>query len=76
MQVVRPKEEGHGEEGGVTREREKETKCALDSPLVARKMRGGIKRTSVCIVFRMAGNSVPEADFDHVNVHNRGTEGE
>ena len=44
--------------------------------LVARKMRGGIERAFGWIEFRGAGNSVPEAGFDPVNVHNRGPEGE
>ena len=44
--------------------------------LVARKMREGIERASGCIRFRGTRNSGPEADFDHVNVHNRGPEGE
>jgi len=40
------------------------------------KRGGGIKRTSGCIAFRMAGNSGSEAALDHANVHNRGPEGE
>ena len=52
--------------------------CNLPLPLSKRnrEMRGGIERAYGCIRFRGAGNSGPEAGFDHVNVHNRGPEGE
>ena len=71
-QVMRPKEGGGG---GRRNEKEREEvlyTVGSRNRLVAREMRGGIERAYGCIGFRGAGNSGPEAGFDHVNVHNRG----
>jgi len=65
--------------GGGRKESEREevlSTVGSRNRLVARKMRRGIERASGCIGFSGAGNSGPEAGFDHVNVHNRGPEGE
>ena len=74
-QVIRLNEGG----GGEKKEREREevlSTVGSRNRLVAQKRRGGIERASGCIGFRGAGNSGPEAGFDHVNVHNRGPERE
>ena len=72
---MRPKEGGREEEGKREREKVLST-VGSQNRLVAREMRGGTERAYGCFRFRGAGNSGPEAGFDHVNVHNRGPEGE
>ena len=74
---MRPNEEGGGGggEGKIERDEVMNT-VGSRNRLVARKTRVGTEKASGCIGLRGAGNSGPEAGFDHVNFRNRGSEGE